>query len=45
VTPGNPIFDSRGTLATGVSVRVGKSGARTRTVTVNVLGETTIAVS
>lgn len=45
VTPGNPTFDTRGTLPASVSVTVSTPGARTRTVTANVLGQTTIAVN
>jgi len=41
--PGNPIFDTRGMLAADVSVSIGSGGAHTRTVTVNVLGRTTIS--
>ena len=42
VTPGNPIFDTRGMLAADVSVPVTVTGSGTRTVTINVLGKTTI---
>lgn len=42
VDPGNPVFDTRGMLAAGVSVPLTMTGARARTVTVNVLGRTTI---
>jgi Tfp pilus assembly protein FimT len=43
VTPSNPIFDTRGMLAAQVSVPVTVTGSGTRTVTVNVLGKTTIS--
>jgi len=42
VTPGNPIFDTRGMLAAAVSVPVTVTGSGTRTVAINVLGKTTI---
>jgi hypothetical protein len=42
VTPGNPIFDTRGMLAADVMVPVTVAGSGTRTVTINVLGKTTI---
>jgi type II secretory pathway pseudopilin PulG len=42
-SPGNPIFDTRGMLAADVSVTVSLGGAHSRTVTVNVLGRTTIS--
>jgi prepilin-type N-terminal cleavage/methylation domain-containing protein len=42
IAPNNPIFDTRGMLAADVSVPVAASGGHTRTVTVNVLGQTTI---
>ena len=42
VTPGNPVFDTRGMLAADVAVPITVTGAGTRTVTVNVLGRTTI---
>jgi Tfp pilus assembly protein FimT len=40
VTPGNPVFDTRGMLAAQVTVPVTVTGAGTKTVTVNVLGRT-----
>jgi len=43
ITPNNPIFDTRGMLAAQVSVPVSVYGSGTRTVTVNVLGKTTIS--
>lgn len=42
VDPGNPIFDSRGMLATDVTVPIVVDGTGTRTVTINVLGRTTL---
>jgi hypothetical protein len=42
LTPGNPIFDTRGMLAANTSVPVTVTGAGTKTVTINVLGRTTI---
>jgi Tfp pilus assembly protein FimT len=42
VTPGNPVFDTRGMLAADVTVPVTVTGSGTRTVTINVLGKTTI---
>lgn len=42
VTPGNPIFDTRGMLAADVAIPVTVAGSGTRTVTINVLGKTTI---
>ncbi len=42
VNPGNPIFDTRGLLAADVTVPVMVTGATSRTVTVNVLGRTTV---
>ena len=42
VTPGNPVFDTRGMLAAAVTVPVTVTGSGTRTVTINVLGKTTI---
>ena len=42
VDPGNPVFDSRGMLATDVTVPVSVAGTGTRTVTINVLGRTTV---
>jgi Tfp pilus assembly protein FimT len=42
VSPGNPIFDSRGLLAANLSLTLTMAGARTRTVTTNVLGRSTI---
>jgi len=43
VLPGNPIFDTRGMLGAQVTVPVTVSGSGTRTVTINVLGKTTIS--
>ncbi|TMB23279.1 MAG: hypothetical protein E6J59_02185 [Deltaproteobacteria bacterium] len=43
VSPGNPVFDTRGMLAAQVTVPVTVSGSGSRTVTVNVLGKTTIS--
>jgi Tfp pilus assembly protein FimT len=42
VTPGNPVFDTRGMLAADVTVPITVAGAGTKTVTVNVLGKTAI---
>ncbi len=43
VLPGNPVFDTRGMLGAQVTVPVTVSGSGTRTVTINVLGKTTIS--
>jgi Tfp pilus assembly protein FimT len=43
VQPSNPIFDTRGMLTAQVTVPVTVSGSGTRTVTINVLGKTTIS--
>ena len=43
VLPGNPVFDARGMLGAQVTVPVTVSGSGTRTVTINVLGKTTIS--
>lgn len=43
VTPVAPIFDTRGMLAATVSVPVSVPGTGARTVTINVLGNTTIS--
>jgi len=43
VSPGNPVFDTRGMLGAQVTVPVTVSGSGTRTVTINVLGKTTIS--
>lgn len=42
VSPGNPVFDTRGLLAADVTVPVMVAGGTSRTVTVNVLGRTTV---
>lgn len=42
-SPGNPVFDSRGMLAGDVTVPITVDGIGTRTVTINVLGRTTIS--
>jgi Tfp pilus assembly protein FimT len=42
-SPGNPIFDTRGMLTADVSVSVSVAGTGSRTVTVNVLGRTTVS--
>ena len=42
ISPSNPIFDTRGMLTANVSVPLTMTGARARTVAVNVLGRTTI---
>ena len=42
VTPNNPTFDTRGMLTAQVTVPVTVASSGTRTVTVNVLGKTTI---
>ena len=41
-TPSNPIFNSRGMLTANVSLPVSVTGVGTKTVTTNVLGQTTI---
>jgi hypothetical protein len=43
ITPGNPSFDSRGLGAGDVTIPVSMTGATTKTVTINVLGKTTIS--
>jgi prepilin-type N-terminal cleavage/methylation domain-containing protein len=43
ITPGNPVFDSRGLLAGDVTIPLTATGATSRTVVVNVLGKTTIS--
>ena len=43
LSPGNPVFTARGTLAQQVTVPLTITGARSRTVTINVLGKTTIS--
>jgi len=43
VSPGNPVFDTRGMLPAQVTVPITVSGSGSRTVTVNVLGKTTIS--
>jgi len=42
ISPGNAVFDTRGILTSDVSVPVTVAGSGTRTVTMNVLGRTTI---
>jgi hypothetical protein len=42
VVPGSPVFDTRGMLLADVTVPVTVAGSGTRTVTINVLGRTTI---
>jgi Tfp pilus assembly protein FimT len=42
VSPGNPIFDTRGMTTADVTVPVTVAGSGTRTVAMNVLGRTTI---
>ena len=42
VSPGNPVFDTRGMLTANTTVPVTVTGAGTKTVTINVLGRTTI---
>jgi len=42
VSPNNPVFTARGTLAQQVTVPLTITGARSRTVTINVLGKTTV---
>lgn len=39
----NPIFDTRGTLAATVTIPIQQQGSSSKTVTVNVLGQTTIS--
>ena len=41
--PGTPIFDTRGMLAATVTLSVTVPNAGTRTVTINVLGKTTVS--
>ena len=43
ITPGNPEFTPQGMLQQQVSIPITVSGAGTKTVTVNVLGKTTIS--
>jgi hypothetical protein len=43
ITPGNPVIDTRGMLAADVTIPVIATGATTRSVTINVLGRTTIS--
>jgi Tfp pilus assembly protein FimT len=43
VSPSNPTFDSRGMLTGTITIPVSATGARTKTVTVNVLGHATIS--
>ena len=43
ISPGNPVFGSTGVLTGAVTVPVTMTGVNTRTVTVNVLGRTTIS--
>jgi prepilin-type N-terminal cleavage/methylation domain-containing protein len=43
ITPGNPVIDTRGMLAADVTIPVLATGATTRSVTINVLGRTTIS--
>ena len=42
VAPANPVFDTKGMLPAAVTVPVTVAGSGTRTVTINVLGRTTI---
>ena len=42
ISPGNPIFDTRGMLTANTTIPVTVTGAGTKTVTINVLGRTTI---
>jgi len=44
VAGGNPSFNSRGILANQVTISVKVPGSGTRTVTINVLGQTTISL-
>ncbi|TMB57223.1 MAG: hypothetical protein E6J56_05080 [Deltaproteobacteria bacterium] len=43
VNPGNPVFDTRGMLTATVTLSVTVPYAGTRTVTINVLGKTTVS--
>jgi len=43
VNPGNPIFDTRGMLGATVTFTLTVPNAGTRTVTINVLGKTTVS--
>ncbi len=43
VNPGNPIFDTRGMLGATVTLSLTVPNAGTRTVTINVLGKTTVS--
>jgi prepilin-type N-terminal cleavage/methylation domain-containing protein len=43
ITPGNPVFDSRGLGAADVTIPLTATGATSKTVVVNVLGRTTIS--
>ena len=43
INPGNPVFDTRGMLTATVTLSVTVPNAGTRTVTINVLGKTTIS--
>jgi len=43
ITPGNPVFDSRGLGAGDVTIPLTATGATSKTVVVNVLGRTTIS--
>jgi type II secretory pathway pseudopilin PulG len=42
IAPGNPIFSTQGTLASAVTIPVSATAGRNRTISVNVLGQTTV---
>ena len=42
IAPGNPIFSTQGTLTAGVTIPVSVAAGRNRTISVNVLGQTTV---
>ena len=43
ISPGNPIFSTQGTLTAGVTIPVSVTNGRTKTITVNVLGQVTVS--
>src|SRR3989442_2930213 len=42
IAPGNPIFSTQGTLSAGVTIPISVAAGRNRTISVNVLGQTTV---
>ena len=42
IAPGNPIFSTQGTLTAAVTIPVSVTAGRNRTISVNVLGQTTV---